>query len=197
MNVSKKIAIVALVLIGLWSCATKIYQGQRGPSCLGPVCLDADVWKDAEPFFQKYGVGFERDGKFPAYWYQDGSNYIYIGRYHGENRPINDIVVSKYPYYSTHAFPPKQSFGVLATEKGIELGVTYDQVVRTYGMPDQLYTDVETVKGKLSESWESVDSGKIRIARYETLYAEDDYGPWALFFFENDVLIAMELSNSL
>lgn len=42
MNVSKVVVLV-LVLAGLCACAAKNYQGQRGPSCLGPVCLDTDA----------------------------------------------------------------------------------------------------------------------------------------------------------
>ncbi len=197
MNVSR-VVIVALILIGLGACTTKKYQDQRGPKCLGPICLErSKQYIDAEPFFEKYGVGLERKGKFPAYWYMDDGVFVYISRYHGENRPIEGIVVSKYPCYSKLALPPKQSFGSLVTEKGVELGATLEQVVGVYGQPNQLYTSAQGLKGQLPETWSSVNPKDITIARYENTYAEDDYGPWSLFFFEKDVLIAMELSNAL
>lgn len=197
MNASKT-AMLTLVLIGLFACTAKTHQGQRAPICVGPVCLDKDIWKDAEPFFKKYGVGVERKGKFPAYWYNNMGTYVYIGRYHGENKPIDTIVVSKYPYYSKHALPPKQPFGPLTTEKGIGIGDSYTEVTNAYGPPDDVYTDLNSIKGELPEEmWDSLDLNKVVITRYENTFGEYDHGPWSLFIFEKDVLIAIELSNAL
>lgn len=192
MNVSR-IAVLVLALAGLCACAAKNYQGQRGPICLGPVCLDRDTWKDAAPFFEEYGVGVEGGGKFPAYWYEEKGSFIYIGRYHGENKPINTIVVSKYPYHSEEALPPNQPFGVLATEKGIRLGASYAQVVAAYGEPDKLYTHADGLEETIPETWTSVSSEDIIIARYANAPGK----LWSLFYFEKDVLIAIELSNAV
>jgi len=153
--------------------------------------------KDAEPFFEKYGVGVADEGKFPAYWYIENDVYVYIGRYHGENRPMDTIVVSKYPYYSEHALPPKQSFGPLVTESGIGIGSTYQEVVDAYGKPDDVYTDINSVSGPVLAKMWPVDRKDVVIARYENVIGESDYGPWSLFFFEKDKLIAIELSNAL
>lgn len=197
MNVSRSI-VLALVLVGLCACVA-INSHQRGPNCLGPVCIvqGESIWKDAGSFFEKYGVGVERRGKFPAYWYNENGTYVYIDRYHGENKPIDTIVVSKYPYYSEHSLPPKESFGPLTTKKGVGLGASYDQVVAAYGKPDHLYTYTEEVKGQVPETWHLVNPKDIIIVRYENSFGEDFHGPWSLFFFENDVLIAIELSNAL
>lgn len=195
MNASK-IAILALVLIGLLACATKAYQGQRGPICLGPVCLDKDIWKEADPFFEKYGVGVERRGKFPAYWYKDCGVFVYISRYHGENRPIDTIAVSKYPYYSNHALPPKQSFGPLVTETGLGLGTSYEEIVATYGKPNKVYVDHKALESEIPDEW-TVDLKDVKVVLYESIFGELDYGTWSLFFFEKDKLIAIELSNAL
>lgn len=189
-------ALLALVLVCLSACAARTHQGQRGPRCLGPVCLDADIWKDAGPFFAKYGSGTEQTGKFPACWYEENGVSVDIGRYHGENRPINAIVVSRYPFHARLGLPPKQSFGPLVTERGIGLGATFQEVVETYGTPNQLSTNRDAVRREVPDDW-PVDVADITIARYETIRAEDDYGSWSVFFFENNVLIAIELSNAL
>jgi len=157
---------------------------------------DESIWKDAEPFFEKYGVGFADEGKFPAYWYEDGGVFVYIRRYHGENKPINAIVISKYPYYSKHALPPAQSFGCLATEKGVELGAAYSEVLEIYGKPDDFYHDIETLESYVPEDW-PINLKDITIVRYENAFGEYDHGPWSLFFFEKGVLIGIELSNVL
>lgn len=197
MSVSRTI-VLTLVLTCLCACASKSYQDQRGPKCLGPVCMiwGESIWKDAEPFFEKYGVGFADEGKFPAYWYVENGVYVYIGRHHGENKPIETIVISKHPYYSKHAFPPTQSFGPLATEKGIELGISYNETVAAYGQPDVIYTDSAILKSEVPDNW-PVSLKDIKIVRYENAFEEYDHDPWSLFFFENDVLIAIELSTTL
>lgn len=195
MNASKTV-ILALVLVGLCACIAKHYQGQRGPRCLGPVCLGQDTWRDAESFFEKYGVGVERKNKFSAYWYIEDGSYVYISRYHGENKPINTIVISKYPYYSKHALPPIQPFGSLATEKGIKLGASYSELVTAYGEPSDVYTDSATLKSEVPDTW-PVNLNDIKIVRYENEFGEHDHGPWSFFFFEKDVLIAIELSRAI
>jgi len=197
MNVSRTI-VLTLVLTCLCACASKSYQDQRGPKCLGPVCMvwNEGIWEDAEPFFEKYGVGVEKVGKFPAYWYVESGTYVYIGRYHGESRPINTVVVSKYPYHSKHALPPTQSFGPLATEKGIKLGATYSELLAVYGEPDGIYADSATLKSEVPDEW-PVNLKDIKTVRYENDFGGDNHGPWSLFYFENDVLIAIELSNAI
>lgn len=165
------------------------------PSCLGPVCFDENIWADAQPFFEKYGKGFADEGKFPVYWYLNKKHeYVQIKRYHGENRPIKSIVVSKYSFNNL-VFPPspKIPFPNFELVSGIKIGSPRSKVISTFGKPDIL----GSAKNKWfinllpdSNEWSKLDKSTLSTVAY---YKDKYFSQQLHFIFEHDKVICIKL----
>lgn len=213
---ASNIAVIFLLLAGLVSCGAKpagqgnqfaegygtgglpcqeiTYHILRGAYCLGPICLDRDIWADAEPFFYTHGKGFAREDKFPAYWYvtKDGI-HVNISRYHGENKPIESIVVSKYPYYTEKFGLPEQPFGDLDTECGIRLGDSYEKVIDTYGPPHRIWRERKRVENYIPDQWKKLNDGTLFYIQY---FSSPSCMPWSEIYFLQGKVIAIIVSTA-
>lgn len=166
----------------------------HGPHTLGPVQFGLNIWTDAEPFFEKYGKGVAYEGKFPRYYYvTEKKEYVYISRYHGENRPIQTIEVSSLPTEESNYGSPKQPFGRLVTEDGIGLGSSYDDVLVIYGTPDRVRKVTEMDWKPVPNSWIGKYGGDLLFVEY---LSGDDACDSAVFFVANNIVVSISVSVS-
>lgn len=187
--------IVLLVLCALIFVPRGIMCAERyaGPMNLGPVHFDEDIWNDAAPFFKKYGKGKADEGKFSSYQYVTSLGvYVHIERYHGENKPINQIVISCLPYSTMGFEKPKIDFGDLVTEDGIGLGSNIHEVVHVYGQPDAVCRQGCIPEAYVPELWKQ---------KYGELLSSYWYGAvqgclWSRFYFYNGKVVGIIVSTA-
>lgn len=192
-NKASNLFIILITLVGLTSCGIKTHQPLPDEFCLGPVCFGDDIWKDAVPFLDTFGKGFAREGKFPGYWYEtEEGTHVHISRYHGENRPIDYIMVSELPSDADHYAPPKRPFGNLVTESGIGLGASHTQVIEQYGKPAQVFRGANLRMQPIPKSWRDRYGSQLLLIRY----IWDDVTPWLEFYFFKEKVVAIVLSTS-
>ena len=194
-GVRKIRVIVLFVFCGLVIVPQSIMCTERyaGPMNLGPVHFDKGIWNDAEPFFKKYGKGKADEGKFPSYQYVTSLGvYVHIERYHGENKPINQIVISYLPYSTMGFEKPKIDFGPLVTEDGIGLGSSIQDVVDVYGQPDAVCGQGCIPKAYVPELWKQ-EYGE-GLSSY--LYHAVQDCLWSRFYFFNGEVVGMIVSTA-
>lgn len=166
----------------------------HGPHKLGPVRFDLDIWADAGPFFEQYGKGVAYEDKFPRYYYvTENKEYVYIGRYHGENRPIDTIEVSSLPSDESAYGPPEKSFGALVTEDGVGLGSRYEDVIAAYGTPDRVRRVSEMTRKPVPDSWIREYGDALLFVEYLSGEGGCDR---AVFYISGGVVVSLSVSVS-
>jgi hypothetical protein len=137
-KVSIAIVVTSVLLFG---CLTSqpFLNEDVGPYCFAEFCFDVDSIIDLHDeayVIKKYGSVGVAMGKITSYCYYDEADSLYfkLTPYHGENRPIVQLLVAE-DEICLNSLRPKNYFYPAETKGGLKIGDSVEKLVRLYGSP--------------------------------------------------------------
>src|SRR5579863_5975202 len=139
---STKMRRFALVIVMLAAAAALAQTGKpadrpyKGPFCLADFCLEKSPLPSGKKLVAKYGPGL-RIGEFRCYAVPEQNAFVHFGTEHHLSSVIVTILVSDAPNCQSQTNPPapKSTFPIFDTKEGIQLGDSYEKVIKAYGPP--------------------------------------------------------------